>query len=454
MLASARSGASSRGFIVKKSVVAVLLLLAVVVLVSPAIVGRLAENSMGENLNWAANESGEVKVTSEKFARGWFSSEGQHRVELRDGELLTAIQAMSGPVDAADLPVLVISTHIDHGLIPVTSMSRDKGSLAPGLGSAVSTLQVELPDGEAIGVPGTIYSKLSLGGNLHSNYVLEAGEHAEDGMTATWGPTEINVTTDPVSGEASFNGTVGSLSVVDENQTVSLRALTFEGQQAPTTFGISVGDVDFALDDLVVAVDGNTVSGIKTLAVKASTDIDGDDLNANATMNMVLQDLPQIGEVSLDMIFGLEGADAAAMGRMQQALETVGATGDPMAMYSTIEGDIKTLFASGFDMNFDQLDVTLPQGTISSKMLFSFEEKNAATFDWSSLLLGTEASIDLSIPVPVVEMIVQANPDAAMVIGAGYLVLRGDAYEMRAELKKGLLTVNGAPIPIPLGAVR
>jgi uncharacterized protein YdgA (DUF945 family) len=412
---------------------------------------------MGENLNWAANESGEVKVSSEKFTRGWFSSEGQHRIELRDGELLTAIQALSGPVDAADLPVLVINTHIDHGLIPVTSMSRDKGSLTPGLGSAVSTLQVELPGGEAIDVPGTIYSTLSLGGNLHSNYVLEAGEHAAGGMTATWGPTDISVTTDPVSGEAAFSGTVGSLSVVD------VRTLSFEGQQAPTTFGIAVGDVSLALDDLVVAIDGNTVSGIKALAVKASTDIDGDNLNASATMNVALQDLPEIGAVSLDMIFGLDGADAAAMGRMQQALgldgadaaamgrmqqalETVGTTGDPMAMYSTIEGDIKTLFASGFDMNFDR--------KISSKMLFSFEEKDAATFDWSSLLLGTEASIDLSIPVPVVEMIVQANPEAAIVIGGGYLIQRGDAYEMKAQLKKGLLTVNGAPIPIPLGAVR
>ena len=41
-----------------------------------------------------------------------------------------------------------------------------------------------------------------------------------------------------------------------------------------------------------------------------------------------------------------------------------------------------------------------------------------------------------------------------MVIAGGYLVLRGDAYEVKAQLKKGLLTVNGAPIPIPLGAVR
>jgi len=142
------------------------------------------------------------------------------------------------------------------------------------------------------------------------------------------------------------------------------------------------------------------------------------------------------------------------MGRVQHTLESIGAAQDPMDMYSAVEDDLKALFTYGFDMNFEQLDMTLPQGTISSKMLFSFGEEDPATFDWTSLLLGTEASIDLSIPEAVVAMIVQANPEAAMVIGGGYLVLRGDAYEMKAQLKKGLLTVNGAPIPIPLGAVR
>ena len=145
------------------------------------------------------------------------------------------------------------------------------------------------------------------------------------------------------------------------------------------------------------------------MSVKANTDIDGDDVNASATMNMALQDLPGLGEMSLDMVFDLSGADAAAMGRVQQTLERIGASQDPMAMYSAVEDDLKALFASGFEMNFEQLDVMLPQGTISSKMLFSFEEEDSATFDWTSLLLGTEASIDLSIPEPVVEMIVQAN---------------------------------------------
>ena len=198
----------------KKGVVGVLILLALVVLVSPAIVGRLAEKSMDENLNWAAQESGEVRVTSENFKRGWFSSEGQHRIELQEGDLKTVVQALTGTSDpGSDLPVLVVNTKLDHGLFPVSSMSREQGSLAPGLGSAVSTMRVEFGDGETFDIPGTIYSKVGLGGELLSNYILESGSRQDGESTAFWGSTDIKVETNPKSGEASFNGTVGSLSV-------------------------------------------------------------------------------------------------------------------------------------------------------------------------------------------------------------------------------------------------
>jgi len=105
-------------------------------------------------------------------------------------------------------------------------------------------------------------------------------------------------------------------------------------------------------------------------------------------------------------------------------------------------------------MNFEQFNVTLPQGTVTSKMLFSFEERDPADFAWTSLLMTTEATIDLSIPEPLVELLLQAQPGAAMAIGGGYLVKSGDAYVLAAEMKKGLLTINGAPFPIPFGAVR
>lgn len=439
----------------KKGIVAILVLLAVVVLVSPAIVGRMAEQSMYENLDWAAKESGEVRVTTESFARGWFSSEGQHRVELEDGELLVAAEALMGPMEADDLPVLVINTKLDHGLIPFSSMAREKGTLAPGLGSAISTMSVELPGGrESFEVPGTIFSEVGLTGALHSSYVLDAGSHQDKDTTAEWGATRINVKTDPKNGNAEFDGSVSSLSVQSNAEAVALGGLTFRGQQTPTNFGIAVGDLELDIDGLTVAVAGNETGGVKSMSIRALTEIDGSDVNAAATVNAALHSVPQFGEISFAMDFSLDGADAEAMGRVQQALESAGSNPDPMAMFGTADEDLRRLFASGFEMNFERLDITLPMGTVSSKMLFEFGEEDPATFDWTTLLLSTQASIDLSIPEAIVEMIVQAQPNAAMAIGGGYLVKRGDAYELNAQLKKGLLTVNGAPIPIPLGAVR
>ena len=459
MLASWPSHHFLQGRIVKKGVVVVLVLLAVIVLVSPAIVGHLAERSMDENLNWAAAESGEVTVTSEHFTRGWFSSEGQHRIELRDGELLTALQALAGPMSADDLPVLIINTHLDHGLIPLASMGRDRGSLAPGLGSAVSTLQVELPEGEIIDVPGTIYSKVALGGQLHSNYVLEAGSRGADGVTASWGDTDINVTTDPGSGEVVFSGTVGKLAFgTDDNaaaapgQNMLLEGLSFEGRQRPTPFGFAVGELSMEIDDFRVAQGDNPISGLTRMAVTGETRIDDGDVYGDATMTMTMRELPMFGEMSLDLAMTLAGADAAALGRVQRGLESAAAATDPMAIYAPVEDDLKQLFASGFEFNVDKLDITLPQGTMRATLLFAFGEEDPANFDWTTLLLSTAAKVDLAIPAELVETFAQGNPQVAMVVGGGYLVKRGDDYVMEAEMKKGLLTVNGAPIPIPLGA--
>ena len=44
------------------------------------------------------------------------------------------------------------------------------------------------------------------------------------------------------------------------------------------------------------------------------------------------------------------------------------------------------------------------------------------------------------------------NPQTGAIIGMGYLKKDGDFYIMDADLEKGLLTINGAPIPIPMGA--
>ena len=87
MLASALSVVLTGKPQVKKGIVVLLIVVALLVLLSPGLIGRMAEKSIDENLNWAADQSGGVVVTSEKFQRGWFSSQGQHRVRIDDDEL-------------------------------------------------------------------------------------------------------------------------------------------------------------------------------------------------------------------------------------------------------------------------------------------------------------------------------------------------------------------------------
>ena len=164
------------------------------------------------------------------------------------------------------------------------------------------------------------------------------------------------------------------------------------------------------------------------------------------------QAIPQVGEFSVVADISLARADAAAIGALKAALEAQGANPDPGQMFAAVEDDLKRLLASGLEMRFDQFDVTLPMGTVKTKLDFTVAENDSATFDWTSLLLATKASADISVPEALVDMALQMNPQAGAVVGMGFLQKSGDTYEMKALYEKGLLTINGAPMPIPLGS--
>ena len=436
----------------KKSVIALILLAVLIIIVSPGIVGKLAENSVGENLNWAARESGELVVTSEAFDRGWFSSEGQHRVSLGDGQLRTVVESLAGDADVDQLPVLLINTHIDHGLIAVSSMGREEGSLAPGLGRAVSTLAVDLGDGEIVNLPGTIYSKVGIAGHLDSHYLLEAGSTETVDGTVTWEPTRINVVSSPSSGDVDYNGKIGKMTFGDAQQLVAIDGVTFAGEQQRTSYGFNVGNFDMNVGTMTVTAGGMPMSGMEGVMLKASSSLDGDVVAAAMRMEMSGQKIPNFGDVSVIADMNLTGLDAEAMGILSKRLKGLGSSQDPNKLLLEAEEEFKQLFAAGFDVSVNQLDVGLPMGTVETKMAFNFPAADGANFVWTSLLLNAAAQINLRVPEALVQLATSMNPQAGAIVGMGYLKKEGDVYVMDAEFKKGLLTVNGAPIPIPMGA--
>jgi len=437
---------------VKKSVLALILLAVLIIIVSPGIVGKLAEDTVGENLNWAAQESGELVVTSEGFDRGWFSSEGQHRVEIANGNLRTAMTTAAGDGVDTELPVLLINTHIDHGLIPVSSLSREEGSLAPGLGSAVSTVAIDVGDGEPFDLPGAIYSKIGLTGDLDSHYVVEAGSKMVDGGEVTWQPSSVNITSNAKAASIRFDGDVGAMTFGNDQQTVSIDGLSFIGQQAPSSYGFNVGNVELEVGAMTTDAGGMPAGGMQGLSINASSSVDDGVAAAALRMEMKGQTIPGFGDISVNADIGFSDLDATALGALTQKLEGLGGALDPDRIMMAADEEIKDLFAAGLGVGVQQLDVDLPMGTVKMKMTIDVPESDRAAFEWSSLLLNTVASLDVRVPEALVQLASSMNPQTGAIIGMGYLKKEGDVYIMDADLKQGLLTINGAPIPIPMGA--
>lgn len=327
-----------------------------------------------------------------------------------------------------------------------------KGSLAPGLGNSVSTLSIEFPDGRRVEVPGAIYSKAGLTGALQSTYVLEAGSRQDGSSKSSWGPTEIDITTNPSSGAVDFDGEIGALSFGDGLSSFSLDGLSFSGTQAPTAFGFTTGDLELRLDELTLSSNGVAAGGLKAMSVDANTRVSKGRLSGETVITLESKEIPQFGEVEVVADIRLDGADAAAIGALQRAVEAAGNNPDPGRLFAETEGDLKRLLAAGLAMQIDRLDITLPTGVVTANLDLNVAEKDAATFEWTSLLLSTEASAGISVPESLVEMAMQMNPDAGAVLGMGFLQKNGDVYEVSAEYRKGLLTINGAPMPIPFGS--
>jgi uncharacterized protein YdgA (DUF945 family) len=441
---------------VRKSIVALLLVLALIVLASPAIVGRLAEKSMDENLDWATQENQDVVVTSEGFDRGWFSSEGQHRIAVHKGQLHDILMAF-GDGDPTETPALIINTRLDHGLIPVSSMSRDGGSLVPGLGSALSTVAVQLGGGEIIELPGVIHSSVSLTGELKSHYSLAEGSREIDNTIAEWGAVDIKFGTNPASGNINYSGMIEHIEINSDVEFLEIKAIEFTGRQQPSPFGYPVGNIDFKLETMSFEAPNGSPTTIGPVSVVGNSEVAGDRINGHSVVRLESgpsgQGPSPLGFNGITVEVRFVGLDGVAIGKLKSALEALDAD-ESMAgidpQYGDAEESALALLAAGFELHIDQFDIAMPQGLLTSEYRFVVEPGDVDNFNWSSALLTLDADADLRVPVELVDLAASMTPEVNAAIAMGFLKKNGDFYEMDAAYKKGLLKINGAPMPIPL----
>ena len=420
----------------KKGIVALIIVVVLAVLITPGVIGHLAEQSVNDSLAWVDSENGDVVITSTEFERGWFTSTGQHRIELLQG----------------DLPVLVVNTHLDHGIIPVSSLSRENGSLLPALGSAVSTLGLERSDGSIEPLPITIYTNIRLTGALQSRLIIEASGVDTANERIDWGGSEFLISSRPDDQSFGVTGTFSSLAVKSETETTIVGAVDVDLALAATPYGYVVGAVSVALDSIsVIGAEQTMTAG--PMSVKSNSSIDGDRFTGDLALD--IENTPMVlgGSGSMQLVARLENADAAAFGKVVRNIDTLWTAYGYGYEFAELEESLLTLLASGMQLHFDQLDILSPFGQLTSRADASVEPSDNNDYTWDTAASLLDGSADLSLPKALVDMATQSNSEMHAAIGLGYLRKRGEFYVMEATVGDGVLTVNGAPMPIPLSGL-
>lgn len=422
-----------------KRIVAPLVMVALAVLITPGVIGRFAEQSVNDSLVWADNENAAFIISTTEFERGWFTSAGQHRIQLL----------------ASDLPapvVLVVDTRLDHGIVPLTSLARENGSLLPALGSAVSTLSRELGDGSAELLPVKIYTNVGLSGDLRSQLVVEPSGVDTADARIDWGGAEFLISSSP--GDQSFGvaGSFSSIAVKSESETTIVGKIDIDLELAATPYGYMVGPVQVALDSIsIIGAEQTMTAG--PISIDSDSWIDGDRISGDLVL--IVENTPMVlgGSGGVQLVARLEKADADAFGKVMSSIDTLWTAYGYSTEFAELEEDLLGLLAGGMELHFDQFDIAMPMGQITSRFSAAVGTSDQVNYSFLSALPLLSASADLSLPRALVDMATAANPEMHGVIGLGYLRKRGEFYVMEASFDDSVLTVNGAPMPVPLSGL-
>lgn len=438
----------------KRWLVVLLVLLALVILISPGIIGRMAEKNLEQNIEWAESEAGNIEFKTESYHRGWFTSEGRHRVVLSGPSFQAFAEAYRQDTGYDELPSLIVDTRLDHGLLPIASLGRDEGSLTPGLASTVSTFHIDPGNGELVPLPGALYSQVALDGTSDSRYLLEAGEQEVDGGRAEWQGADISIHTDWHNGIIKANGRIEPVTVHGESETVQLGAITLSIDQARSNYGFSIGTAEFGMESMRVEK-GDAPISMGTMSLASDASIVDARLNIGTQVTINEFAIPGVGSFDFAMDLGLNRLEPTSVAVIANAFKEVQNSGDPeTAMFEVLsktEDELQKIIVAGAEIRIDQLDVTLPQGKVSTKLIVDIPEGDAsADFSWGNVLLAMTANADVRMPATLFEYMQLMNPQAGSLVTMGILQRDGDDYVMIAEYAQGLLNVNGAPMPIPM----
>lgn len=438
----------------KKTVIAVLVVLALMLLVVPGAVGLLAENqfrALSSNLD---SETPGVRLEIENYDRGWFSSRASYRLrpEYPDLEkhLHEDLEAFTG------LPSLLIEAEIIHGPVPLAALGRDNLSYAPAIAQSFDRVSVAFDDRELISLPARVTTRLRFSGNHSNDIEVAPFVHEFEGPgTLTWDGMRLSTRFNSDLDRVTLDGHVGAVAVRSEGLRLNAGPVRLESAQRRSTFGLWFGDARLSWQGLEVEAT-DVLFSVGELALESHSDISGEMFNQ--AMTATLAEIGMAGWKGGPGKFSMsiEKLDARAMGQLTAVLGGMSFDdGEPGAadVMPLIVPELQALLAGGPHLALHEMSMVTPDGVVMLAADLAFPESAPeAAFGF---ILGLEGSARLRFPARLMDALLEMNPEEGarlkMLTEIGFLIRDDDSLALDAAVKGGLLTVNGQPIPLPLG---
>jgi len=440
---------------VKRWLVILLVALAVLVLVSPGIVGRMTEQGLDDYVALARVDSPEITISTERFSRGWFTSAGRHRIEFSDRAAFPELATFVDQAGYSGMPALILDSRIDHGLVPLTSMDREGGSMQPAIARLATTLQLDPGSGELIDLPGHIYSSIGLSGATDATVHVSDGSWADGATKIGWQGAELRMSIDKEGFMTSLAGFVAPVRFSAGARFVSSERIDITATQNKTAYDFLVGSLHIKSQGVKVTDALGGGFGYASMEARADNNIKDDKLSGSSTLDIAGLGVPALGTFDIGLDLAYSGFDAPSFTRLYRAFEKAAGDGHAedafAALYPSMDTELQQFLAAGAEIQFDRFNISLPLGDVTTDFKFSLPESASGdAFSWPGLLLKLRATVNLTVPSQVMDMVLELQPDAGMIVAMGFLVLQGDEYKMNLEYAQGLATVNGVPMPVPL----
>lgn len=448
----------------KKALFFLVLALVAVLLAAPWFFGSFTERHIEERLAVRGETDPGIAIVTEEYRRHWFSSDSRHRIVLTDPEIARALGELAGGEPFGDQPAVVVETRIEHGPLPA---GDDGGpSFAPGLSRAVSTFRLDPGSGAAsIPLPGRLVTAMALDGSTDAVFTLEAGARPlADGGMLEWEGARVEGELDADGRTVRASGQVRPFRLTNaadggHGAGVAVGMIDFESEQRYTQYGIPVGAAAAEIAKLAVedasgryALEGiriTTDSEITEALLSGTTEFRVDRIVAGDGAPLSL---------TLDMaVRNLDAHSLAALIETTRRVQNTAPALPPEDAWPLLEPDVAQLVAAGPVLDIRDLVIGLPEGEarLTSYVALAAGGDAAPPLQANELIGRLTATLDVRLPRALLASIATAVPAYAgeleMLIAMGVLRKDGEDYRLEAEYGNRLLTVNGLPVPVPLG---